>query len=55
MYKQLYNNEPVIFDFTNKGNNFVCKNNKDHTVSNISHCTITCKYIRNENDKTFIT
>ena len=51
VYKQLYNNESVIVDLTNERNKSVCRNNKDHTVSNVSHFTRTCKYIRNENDK----
>ena len=52
--KQLYNNKYIKFDFTNDGNKFVCKNNKDYTVSNVSYFTRTCQYIRDENDKVFI-
>ena len=36
IYKQLYDNKTVKFDLTNDGNTFVCRNNKDYTVSNIS-------------------
>ena len=36
VYKQLYNNEVIKFDLTNDGNKFVCRNNKDYTISNVS-------------------
>ena len=39
---------------TNDLNKFVCKDNKDHTVSNVTKLTRNTKYIRNENDKIFI-
>ena len=51
VYKKLYNNEEIIFDLTNDGNKFVCRNNKDHTVSNVSEFTRTAKFIRNNKDK----
>ena len=34
IYKRLDEGEPFEFDLTNQGTNFVCKNNKDHTISN---------------------
>ena len=42
----LYNNEEIKFDVTTGGNKFVCRNNKDHTVSNVSEFTRTAKFIR---------
>ena len=52
-YKKLYNNEVIKFALTNDGNKFVCRNNKDHTISNVSDFTRKCQYIRDENDKFF--
>ena len=55
--KQLYGNKTIKFDFandgdlTNDGNNFVCRNNKDYTVNNVSILTRTCQYIKYETDK----
>ena len=37
-----------------EGNKFVCKNNEDRTVSNVSKSTRTIKHIRDENGKAFI-
>ena len=54
IYKKLYNNEVVRFDLTNDGNKFVCRNNKDYTISNVSDFTRKCQYIRDESDKFFI-
>jgi len=54
VYKNLYNNEHVTFDLTNDGNKFVCRNNKDYSISNVSDFTRKCQYIRNENDKIFV-
>ena len=51
VYKQLRNNESVTFDSTNEGNEVVCKNNRDHTVSNVSYLTRACKYIRSPEDE----
>ena len=51
IYKQLFDNKTIKLDLTNDGNKFVCKNNKDYTVSNVSDFTRTCQYIRDENDK----
>ena len=54
VYKQLYDNKTIKFDLTNDGNTFVCRNNKDYTVSNVSYFTRTCQYIRDEHDTIFI-
>ena len=54
IYKKLCEGEAIEFDLTNEGNKIVCKNNKDHTVSNVTTFTRTAKYIRYENDKVFI-
>ena len=54
VYKQLYNNRTIKFDLTNDGNKFVCRNNKDHTISNVTDFTRRCQYIRDESDKFFI-
>ena len=53
LFKQLYDNKTIKFDSTNDGNIFVCRNNKDHTISNVSDFTRKCKYIRDESDKCF--
>ena len=54
IYKKLYNNEVIKFDLTNDGNKFVCRNNKDHTISNVSDFTRRCQYIRDDINKIFI-
>ena len=54
LYKKLYDNNTIKFDLTNDGNQFVCRNNKYHTLSNVTDFTRTCQYIRNESDKFFI-
>ena len=54
MYTKLSNNKTIKFDSTNDGNKFVCRNTKDHTISNVSYFTRTCQYIRDETDKLFI-
>ena len=46
LYKQLHDHKTIMLDLTNDGNKFVCRNNKDHTVSNVSDFTRTCQYIR---------
>ena len=55
LFKQLYGNKAIKFDLTNDGNKFVCRNNKDHTISNVSDFTRKCQYIRDDSDKFFIT
>ena len=47
VYKTLYNNEVIKFDLTNDGNKFVCRNNRDCTVSNVSEFTRSARIIRN--------
>ena len=54
VYKQLYNNKSIKFALTNDGNQFICRDNKDYTVSNVSDFTRKCQYIRDERDKIFI-
>ena len=54
VYNKLFGNEIIKFEFTNDGNKFVCRNNKDHTISNVSNFTRKCQYIRAESDKCFI-
>ena len=48
LFKQLYDNKTIKFDLTNDGNKFVCRNNKDYTISNVSDFTRKCHYIRDE-------
>ena len=58
LYEKLYNNEMIEFDLTNDGDKFVCRNNKDHTVSNLrkgaSGSTRKAKFIRNGNHKSYM-
>ena len=54
LFKDLYDNGTVKFDLNNDGNRFECRNNKDHTISNVTYFTRKCQYIRNESDKFFI-
>ena len=54
VYTKLFNNTYTKFDLTNDGNEFVCRNNKDQVVSNVTDFTRKYKYIRDENDKLFI-
>ena len=54
VYTTLFNNKAIKFDLTNDGNKFVCRNNKDHTISNVSGFTRKCQYIRDESGKFFI-
>ena len=53
-YTKLFNNKTIKFDLTNDGNKFVCRSNKDHTISNVSDFIRKCQYIRDESDKFFI-
>ena len=52
--KQLFNNEVIKFDLIDDNTKFVCRNNTDYTISNVSDVTRTCQYIRDEIDKLFI-
>ena len=54
VFKQLYDNKTIKFDLTNDGNKFVCRNNKDHTISNVTDFTRRTQYIRDKSDKFFI-
>ena len=54
IYKKLYEDEANTFDLANDLTKFVCKNIKDHTVSNVTTFTRTTNYMRNHEDKTFI-
>ena len=58
LYKTLFNNDVIGFYLTNDNNKFVCRNNKDYTISNIykgdSCSSRKIKFIRNNNDKIFI-
>ena len=54
MYTKLFDNKTIKFDLTNDGNKFVCRNNRYHTISNVSDFTRKCKYIRDGSDKFFI-
>ena len=54
VYKQLFKNKTIKFDLTNDNTKFVCRNNKDYTIPNVSDFTRKCQYIRDESDKFFI-
>ena len=54
VYKKFYDNESIKFDLTNEGNKFVCRNNKDYSISNVSDFTRKCQYKRDKCDKIFI-
>ena len=52
--KSLYKGDVIEFDLTNDLTKFVCGNNKDHTVSNVTKFTRTTKCVRDANGKLFI-
>ena len=54
IYKHLYKGNVIEFDLCHNLTKCVCKNDKDHTVSNVTTFTITTQYIRNPEDKLFI-
>ena len=54
LFKQLCDTKTIKFDLANDGNKFVCRNNKGHTISNVSDFTRKCQYIRDESGKFFI-
>ena len=54
VYIKLFNNTTIKFDLINDNAKFVCRNNKDYTIPNVSDFTRNCKYIRDELDKFFI-
>ena len=51
IYNKSYEGETITFELTNDLTKFVCTNNTDHTVSNVTTFTRTTKYIRNPEDK----
>ena len=51
VFKQLYDNKTIKFDLNINGTKFVCRNNKDHTIPNVSDFTRKCQYIRDDIDK----
>ena len=55
VYKKLYNNEIIKFDLTNDGNKFVCRSNRDYTVSNVSEFTKKTKFIGKHEDNILVT
>ena len=54
VYTKLFNNKTIKFDLINNNIKFVCRNNKDHAIPNVSDFTRKCQYIRYESDKFFI-
>ena len=54
IYNILYEGEAITFDLSNDLTKFVCKHNKDHTVSNVTRFTRTTTYVRNPEHKIFI-
>ena len=49
---EVYEGKEITFDVTKDLTKFVCKSNRDHTVSNVTKFTRTTTYIRDGNDKT---
>ena len=43
IYKNLYKGDVTEFDLTNNLTKFVCKNNKDHAISNVTKFTRKAK------------
>ena len=54
VYNKSVSNKTIEFNLTNDGNKFVYRNNKDHTISNVSDFTRNCQHIKDESDKFFI-
>ena len=54
VYNKLFNNTTIKLDLTNGNTKFVCRNNKDYTIPNVSDFVWKCQYIRDESDKFFI-
>ena len=52
--KKLFNNKTIKFDLPNDSTEFVCRDNKDYTIPNVSYFTRKCQNIRDESDKFFI-
>ena len=55
IYKSLYKGEVIEFGSTNDLTTFVCRNNKDHAVSNVTKYTRTAGFFRDGNDKLWFT
>ena len=54
VYTKLFNNK-IINLITNDGNEFVCRNNKNYTIPNVSDFPRKCQYTRDGSDKLFYT
>ena len=54
IYKSLYIGKVVEFDLAYNLTTFVCKDHKDHTVSNVTILIRKAKFVRDESDKIFI-
>ena len=54
VYKKVFKNKTIKLNLTNDNTAFVCRNNKDYTIQNVSDFTRKCQYIRDESDKFFI-
>ena len=50
MFKHLYTGEIIDFDLTNNLTKIVRKNNRGHTVSNVTTFTREAKFVRDEDD-----
>ena len=50
----MYKGNLIEFGLINNLTKFVCKNTKGHTTSNVTKFTRKTKFVRDENDKTFI-
>ena len=49
--KNLYKGKVIEFGLIGNLTRIVCKNYKDHTVSDVTQFTRTAKYVRDEDDK----
>ena len=52
--KNTYKGKVVEFDLINNLTKFACKNNKDHTISNVTRLFRKTKFVRDPEDKLFI-
>ena len=55
IHKSLYKGEAIEFDLINDLTKVVSKDNRDHTVSNVTKLSRKTKYVRNGSDKICIT
>ena len=51
VYEKLFKIKTMRFDLTNDNTKFVCRANRDYTISNVSDFTRKCQRIRDESDK----